>query len=145
MTIPANNDQAISELVESELVRSELVQSELVESNADLLQSGAFGSNYGDAREFPRFPFRGRARALVLAPQGGEEPQECEVLTTDVSRTGLSLLHRKQLFSGQQILLVLNDANRLVEVCWCCRVWPGLYSVGCRFLGVPVQPEKTDV
>jgi hypothetical protein len=73
--------------------------------------------------------------------QGGEEPQECEVLTTDVSRGGLSLLHRKRLLPGQQILLVLNDANRLVEVCWCCRVWPGLYSAGCRFVGVPVQPE----
>jgi hypothetical protein len=141
MSDAAHNDQAITEFVEEELAASELGESELIESDADLLQSGAFGSDSPDAREFPRIPFRGRAKALVLAMQGGEEPQECEVLTTDVSRGGLSLLHRKRLLPGQQILLVLNDANRLVEVCWCCRVWPGLYSAGCRFVGVPVQPE----
>ncbi len=122
MSLPADNDQALSELVES---------------SADMFDAGASPAGIPDAREFPRFPFRGRARALVFAPQGGEEPQECEVLTTDVSRTGLSLLHRKQLYPGQQILLVLSGDSRLVEVCWCCRVWSGLYSAGCRFVGVP--------
>jgi hypothetical protein len=56
------------------------------------------------------------------------------VLTTDLSRGGLSLLYRKQLRPGQQILLMLNETSRLVEVCWCCRVWPGLYAAGCQFI-----------
>lgn len=110
-------------------------KAELAAAEVELLEGGP--SN--DAREFPRFPFRGRARAVVFPPEdraGAAEPQECEVLTTDVSRTGLSLLYRKQLSPGQQILLVLNDNNRLVEVCWCCRVWAGLYSAGCRFISL---------
>jgi hypothetical protein len=123
MSRSATNDQALSELIESIV-------------NAPAGGTPDVGPA-ADAREFPRFPFRGRAQALVFAPQGGEEPQESEVITTDVSRTGLSLLYRKQLYPGQQILLVLSDGNRLVEVCWCCRVWAGLYSAGCRFAGVP--------
>ena len=128
MSRPAENDQALSELIES-----------IVNAPAT-----APADHAADAREFPRFPSRGRAQALVFSPQGGEEPQESEVITTDVSRTGLSLLHRKQLYPGQQILLVLSGANRLVEVCWCCRVWSGLYSAGCRFVGVPETAQKSD-
>ena len=127
MSRPAENDRALSELIES-----------IVNTPAS-----APADPGAEAREFPRFPFRGRAQALVFASQGGEEPQESEVITTDVSRTGLSLLHRKQLYPGQQILLVLSDGNRLVEVCWCCRVWSGLYSAGCRFVGVTPAPEKS--
>jgi PilZ domain len=107
---------------------------ELAESDVEFLEA----EMSADPRTFPRFAFRGRARAVVFPPEGrtAAEPQECEVLTTDVSRGGLSILYRKQLYTGQQILLVLNDANRLVEVCWCCRVWAGLYSAGCRFIGL---------
>jgi hypothetical protein len=112
-----------------------------VESDIDLVESGP-GHKPSDSRVFPRFAFRGRAKAVVFPLEGhlGGEPQESEVLTTDVSRGGLSLLHRKQLYPGQQILLVLDGANRLVEVCWCCRVWAGLYSAGCRF----VSPASAD-
>jgi len=56
------------------------------------------------------------------------------VLTTDLSRGGLSLLHRKALVPGQRLRLLLRQAERLVEVRWCCRVWPGLYAAGCRFV-----------
>jgi hypothetical protein len=119
MPRPADNQPADRDSVESDC--------DLFESNQDNRKS--------DTRVHPRFPFRGRAKAVVFPPEGqlGGEPQESDVLTTDVSRGGLSLLHRKQLYPGQQILLVLEGANRLVEVCWCCRVWAGLYSAGCRF------------
>ena len=129
MSLGAENDQAISELVEGE---------------TDLQESSAFGQPIRDARAVPRFPFRGRATALVFDPEATKEPEESEVLTTDVSRVGLSLLHRKQLYPGQQILLVLNGASRLVEVRWCCRVWPGLYSVGCKFLNAEEEQPNTD-
>jgi PilZ domain-containing protein len=93
--------------------------------------SGASG------RVFHRYPFRGRANAvfLPLTPQGVAE--EWEVVTTDVSRGGISIMHRKELAIGQQVMLVLNDDKRLVEVCWCCQVWPGLYAAGCRFINEP--------
>ncbi len=109
--------------------------SDSLESDCDLFESKE-NNRRSDTRVFPRFPFRGRAKAIVFPPEGqsGGEPLESDVLTTDVSRGGLSLLHRKQLYPGQQILLVLDGANRMVEVCWCCRVWAGLYSAGCRFI-----------
>ena len=121
---PSENDRAINELVQPD---------------TELFRGGPADGDFRDVREFPRFPFRGRARAIVLPLEPTDESLECEVLTTDVSRGGLSLLHRKQLHPGQQIVLVLNDAQRLVEVCWCCRVWAGLYSAGCRFLSVPAE------
>lgn len=89
-----------------------------------------------NARRHERLPFRGRARAVVYPrkAKAGAEPVECEVLTTDLSREGISLLCRRKLFRGQQLLLVLSDSSRQVEVCWCCRVWPALYAAGCRFV-----------
>jgi hypothetical protein len=92
-----------------------------------------------DGRRYPRYSFRGRARAIVFEAQKDGEPVDCEVMTTDISREGLSLLHRKQLSPGQQILLVLNDTTRLVEVRWCCRAWAGLYAAGCVFIGLPAD------
>jgi hypothetical protein len=127
MSNPTDDDQAVGELVES---------------NARIFEKAAPVEGEQDNRKFPRFSFRGRARALVFSDKPGEEPKECEVVTTDLSRAGLSLLHRRQLFPGQQILLVLNDTSRLVEVIWCCRVWAGLYSAGCRFVGV--SADQTD-
>jgi hypothetical protein len=116
----------------------------LVESDVDLPEAASQAPAAGDARAFPRFSFRGRATALVFPPQAGPnaEPQEFEVITTDVSRGGLNLLHRKQLFPGQQIRLVLNSTSRLLEVCWCCRVWAGLFSAGCRFIDQSPMPAE---
>lgn len=126
---PTANDQALSELIESDV---------------DLFEGGGPSLSDSETRAYPRFPFRGRAKAVAFAPKTRPElePKECEVLTTDVSRGGLSLLCRKQLYPGQQLLLVLNATNRLVEVCWCCRVWPGLYSSGCRFISAPPVPAE---
>ena len=92
-----------------------------------------------EARQFPRHSFRGRAVAIVFPVRKEAEPAECEVMTTDISRGGLSLLYRKQLFPGQQLLLVLSDSTQLVEVRWCCRAWAGLYAAGCSFVGMPIE------
>src|SRR5262245_57063392 len=74
-----------------------------------------------DGRQFPRYAFRGRAEAVVLPPPDdpGAESEEWEVLATDLSRSGLSVLHRKPLLEGQQLILALSDSQRLVEVRWC--------------------------
>jgi len=138
MAIPADNDLAVQQHVEGASAGP---------------PPAARETGCGEARRFPRVSFRGRARAIVFplanhakaskkknpakeinAKEINAEPQECEVLTTDVSRGGLSLLYRKQLRPGQQILLLLDQTSRLVEVCWCCRVWAGLYAAGCQFI-----------
>ena len=119
MSHPAENDLAISELVGC---------------GSDAHSSEALGAETSEAREDLRLPFRGLARALVFDPLESQEPEECEVLTADISRTGMSLPHRKVLVQGQQVLLSIDGVNRLLEVCWCRRVWPDLYSVGCRFV-----------
>jgi hypothetical protein len=115
-----------------------------VESDADLPETESATPAGGELRAFPRFPFRGRAKAVVFPPSGtaGGEPDEYEVITTDVCRGGLSLLHRKQLFPGQLVLLVLQGSSRLMEVRWCCRIWQGLYSAGCKFVAEPPPAEE---
>jgi len=86
-----------------------------------------------DARQFPRFYFRSCAEATIH-PLGGGEPSHCFVLTRDLSRTGVSLLHAKQLFPGQRLELVLNgQSTRTVEVVRCRRLKDGWYVAGCRF------------
>jgi hypothetical protein len=90
-----------------------------------------------DHREFHRYTFRGRANAVIFPKDKSGVAEEWEVVTTDVSRGGVSIMHRKHLANGQQVMLVLNDAKRFVEVCWCCQVWQGLYAAGCRFLDEP--------
>jgi hypothetical protein len=117
-------------------------RSDAIESDIDLPETGVVPAG-GEAREFPRFPFRGRAKAVIF-PASGEsaEPEEFEVVTTDLCRGGVSLLHRKQLYPGQQVLLVLQCSSRLMEVRWCCRIWQGLYSAGCKFITEPPPAEE---
>jgi PilZ domain len=99
---------------------------------------------FQEKREFTRFPFRGRAKAIVFPASGRPESTELldsEVITSDLSRGGVSILYRQALVRGQQLLLVLNDTNQMVEVRWCCRVWDGLFAAGCRFIGSPGTPS----
>jgi hypothetical protein len=102
--------------------------------------------DYKEEREFPRFPFRGRAKAIVFpSPTSpvGADMHDSEVMTSDLSRGGVSILHRAELVPGQQLMLMLNDTNQFVEVRWCCRVWDGLYAAGCQFLTSP-EPATID-
>jgi PilZ domain len=101
--------------------------------------------SFEERREFPRFPFRGRAKAIVFpAPESpkGTHFQDSEVITSDLSRGGVSILYQTKLQVGQQLLLMLNDKTQLVEVRWCCRVWDGLFAAGCRFLA---EAREVDV
>ena len=92
-------------------------------------------------RAFTRIPFRGRAAAIVFPPPSTPraKPVKSEVLTTDISRGGLSVLHRRQLHPGQQVVLRLSRGDCTVEVCWCCRVWPSLFIAGCRFVDAAIN------
>jgi hypothetical protein len=102
---------------------------------------------FAEKRNFPRFPFRGRAKAIVLpspASPPGTELHDSEVITSDLSRGGVSILYRHRLNPGQQLLLMLNDKTQLVEVRWCCRVWEELFAAGCQFLkdSTPIDVDQ---
>ena len=91
-------------------------------------------------RRFPRFSFRSCLHATVYPPPGNpeQEPRHCQVLTRDLSRGGMSLLHKEQLFPQQTIDVVLQDGLvRRLEVMWCRRMGAGCYSAGCRFVKLP--------
>lgn len=90
-----------------------------------------------ESRRFPRLDFRACVQALVHAPPGDPEgkPTSCQVLTRDISRSGMNLLHKSQVFPGQLIDLTLPDGQeRRLEVVWCRRLGMGCYSAGCRFV-----------
>ena len=124
-------------------IANKSARGDAVESDIDLPEASGATPPGGEARQFPRFPFRGRAKAVIFPPAGeSAEPEEFEVITTDLCRAGVSLLHRKQLYPGQQVLLVLQASSRLMEVRWCCRIWQGLYSAGCKFLTEPPPAEE---
>jgi hypothetical protein len=89
-----------------------------------------------DGRRFPRFHYRSRAEALIYPLSSDKPPSSatCEILTRDLSRSGLSLVHTAQLFPGQKLEVSLADgSSRRLEVVWCRRWNDGLYLVGCRF------------
>src|SRR5262245_33453972 len=84
--------------------------SELVESIDDFWdKSGPMPTGPSDIRRFPRFYFRSCAEALVY-PLGapGQEPAHHFMATSDLSRGGVSLLHKDQLFPGQRLDVILN-------------------------------------
>jgi hypothetical protein len=99
-------------------------------------KQGPLPTALNEVRRFPRFYFRSCAEATIY-PLGGRqapEPAQCFVLTCDLSRSGISLLHNRQLFPGQRIDIILSgQPPRPVEVVWCRRLAPGRYAVGCRF------------
>jgi hypothetical protein len=104
----------------------------------DLLESNPTTDGTGPQhREHFRYAFRGRALAVIFPDTPDGLAEEWEVVTTDVSRGGVSIMHRKTLSIGQQVMLVLEGAHRFVEVCWCCEVWSGLFAAGCRFVDEP--------
>jgi hypothetical protein len=100
-------------------------------------KNGPLPTTFDDARRFPRFYYRSQVAATIHPLPGieGASPLACNLLTRDLSRGGINLLHTQQLFPGQQIDLVLADGVlRSVEVVWCRRLAPRCWSAGCRFI-----------
>jgi PilZ domain-containing protein len=97
-------------------------------------KSGALPDVNDNARGFPRYYYRTWANAIIH-PIGKGEPLRCSVITRDLSRNGISLLHSTQLFTGQRIELDLNEkAPRAIEVVRCRRIGDACYVIGCRFV-----------
>ena len=90
-----------------------------------------------DLRRFPRHNFRTCIKTVVHPPAGepGAEAFACQMMTRDISRGGMNVLHKQQLFPGQMIDVTLNDGQeRRLEVMWCKRLGVGCYAAGCRFV-----------
>ena len=112
-----------------------------VQSEHEFLAQPVEPSATADGRRFPRLNLRACVSAVVYAPPGetsdeaAGEGTRCQVLTRDISRGGMNILHKQQLFPGQKIDVVLNDGQqRRLEVTWCRRLGVGCYSAGCRFV-----------
>ena len=119
-------------------------QYEMIESADEFFgNSGSMPRVFHDQRRFPRFYLRACADATIYPLEPDAEPMKCVMVTRDVSRGGMGLLHTAQLFPGQRIDLVLNGTiNKLLEVVWCRRVAENSYSIGCRFKEIePAQDQ----
>lgn len=99
--------------------------------------TGPLPTAWDEHRRFPRFYFRSCAE-LIIHPLRGERDPEAPpsfVLTRDLSRGGMSLIHTEQLFPTQRVEIILNGkAPRPMEVLWCRRWTHGRYVLGCRFI-----------
>jgi PilZ domain-containing protein len=105
-------------------------------------KSGPMPPAFDDSRQYPRFYFRTCAEAMIY-PIGAKKDAAAGsffVVTCDLSRAGISIIHTVQLFPGQRIDLILNGQSpRPARVIWCRRWEEGRYLVGCRF--VQDEPE----
>jgi len=123
---------------------SQAPASQFVESDDEFFElTGPLPTAWDDHRRFPRFYYRSCAEAIIHPLRISKNATRCQcfLLTRDLSRGGLSLIHTEQLFPGQKLEVILNsEAPRLVEVVWCRRWSNNRYAVGCRFLGASSAP-----
>jgi len=126
---------------------SQETATELVESDNEFCEffelSGPMPTAWDDHRRHPRFYFRSVAEAYIHPLRGQLDPTAPPIflLTSDLSRSGVSLVHTDQLFPGQRLDLILNgEAPRPTEVVWCRRWDKERFSIGCRF----IAPSTSD-
>ena len=90
---------------------------------------GPVRCEYDDRRAFRRVYFRGEAQLTV-----GEE--HFRVYTKDVSRSGMSFLHHKQLFPLDRATIWLSDdESAQLEVVCCMRLGERCYACGTQAVG----------
>jgi PilZ domain-containing protein len=100
-------------------------------------KSGPLPPAFDEDRRFPRFYFRTCAEAMIFPINKKQEAPAAPlfVVTSDLSRAGVSIIHVAQLFPGQRLTLILNgQPPRPAEVVWCRKWDQGRYLVGCRFV-----------
>ena len=69
--------------------------------------------------------------------RASDKPQICYVLTRDLSRGGLSILHPVPLSHRQKIDLELSDGQKFtVAIQWTKRLDLNCYCMGCRFVSI---------
>jgi len=117
----------------------------LPESNpTNPLPAGPLPAGSDEARRFERYRYRSRVEATIhsLGDDPKAPPVRCAMLSRDLSRGGINLLHSEQLFPSQKIEIVLSGATRWVEVMWCRRLANRCFSAGCRFVTKDGLPEE---
>lgn len=109
-----------------------------VESDNEFFaKAGPMPVHWDDVRRYPRFYFRSRVQAVIhpLKNDPSAAPVTCMLLTRDLSRGGLNLLHTQQLFPGQMVEFALADGvMRTVKIAWCRKVANRCYSAGAQFI-----------
>src|SRR5437667_328020 len=127
---------------------SQTLDTQFVESDHEFFElTGPLPTAWDEHRRFPRFYYRSCAEAIVHPLRSAKNAERCQcfLLTRDVSRGGLSIVHTEQLFPGQKLDVILNGAApRSVEVVWCRRWSHNRYAVGCRFLGSTAEESVAD-
>src|SRR5262245_50226559 len=81
-----------------------------------LLDEQETQNHFNEKRRSPRLPFRGRAKAVVFpspTSPANATIYDSEVMTSDLSAGGVSILCRQQLNAGQQLMLLLSDKMQL--------------------------------
>lgn len=98
-----------------------------------------------DSRRFPRYYFRALAVATIHPPLGQvDQPvQTCYVLTRDLSRGGVSILHPAPLFQSQRIDLTLSDGRSFtLAIRWIRQLEHTSYLIGCSFVDATPAPPS---
>jgi hypothetical protein len=120
-----------------EATRAPFAEAAGIESDDEFFaKAGPLPLHWDDKRRFPRFYYRSRTQALVFPVCAVHElsAAACSVLTRDLSRNGVSVVHSEQLFPGQRIDLTLSDGQiRTMTVTWCRRIADGRYYAGGQF------------
>jgi len=87
------------------------------------------------ARQYPRTELCGVACATIHPKEGeGGGPQQCAVLTRDVSLAGFGIALPRLVQPRQRIDLDVEGKRFECEIVWCRDVQFGFYIAGCRLL-----------
>jgi hypothetical protein len=109
-------------------------------------KTGPLPTKFDEVRRFPRFYYRTCAEITVypVDPFVQEPEAKAVVLTSDLSRGGVSVLHNAPLVQGQRVEIALNgQPPRPMEVMWSHLLADGRYGIGCRFVAAnpPAAPN----
>jgi hypothetical protein len=110
---------------------------ELVEAVPDFFEkTGPAANAWNEMRQYRRSHYRRTTRATIFAPRDSAQARLTGdvTVTRDVSRCGIGILLRDQLFPGQHVELELIDGQpQRAEVIWCHREGKHFHA-GCCFL-----------
>ena len=109
----------------------------LLEPECDYFsKTGPLSTAWNEARQFPRFHYRHNV-AVRIYPPGDSlgTPVSRRILTRDISRGGMSLVHSEPFQIEQCIEISLpGGLVRCVAVLWCRKIGERCYLAGCRFI-----------
>jgi len=121
----------------TEILDSSSDNSQFAEMLGELVKKrGPLPSVQNDARRYPRFHYPATAMVDCEQPLPAfpRELRRTIVLTKNLSRTGLSLLHSVQFYPGEVLRICLPNGQRRLLVVRCVRLAEDWYETGGFFL-----------